>query len=290
MIAMRLCDRLASCDPAHQRDGRIAQIIERQQDCRGEVAPAGKQHKHPAQQQSDRKAADVAQKQAGNRLVEGRKTRDGAAERGRNDNDWDRKGAHPPEQDEACCHGHDFGNRHPVDAVHEVHDIDQPDAADEHEGPVEPPWPRRHDSEFGWKGCNDRGDGSCLQDQAGPGFHRATIINRANQCESCSRQENDGKRRYVADFQDHRRYGTGNDRGDDDRDPAALRRRCRVRRARVGLGDCVTGQEWHEAEQERITQHRGCDKNQHVRSEGHAVTAISLTALECRRWCLLQQA
>jgi hypothetical protein len=52
--SMGLQNRLAACEPAQQRDGRVGEIIERQQQSHREMAAAGEHDKQPAQQQADR--------------------------------------------------------------------------------------------------------------------------------------------------------------------------------------------------------------------------------------------
>jgi hypothetical protein len=70
---MCLQDRLAVRQPAQQRDGRIGEIIERQQQRGREMPVSGKHNKQPAEQQADRQAAHIAEKQTRDWTIEGRK-------------------------------------------------------------------------------------------------------------------------------------------------------------------------------------------------------------------------
>ena len=75
MRAMGRPERLAVGEPAQQRRGRVHQIIHRQQQGGGELLMIGQLQQAPAEQQADRQAADVAEKDLRHRTVERRETR-----------------------------------------------------------------------------------------------------------------------------------------------------------------------------------------------------------------------
>ena len=83
MRAMRRPEWLAPHHPAQQRHGRVGQIIQRQQQCGGELLMIGELQQTPAQQQPDRQAADISEKDFCHRAVEGRKPEHRAAQRRR---------------------------------------------------------------------------------------------------------------------------------------------------------------------------------------------------------------
>jgi hypothetical protein len=73
MRAMRLPERFAPHEAVQERDRGIGKIVERKNDGCRSVALDRELHQQPAQQEPDRKASRIAEKKAGDRLVEGGK-------------------------------------------------------------------------------------------------------------------------------------------------------------------------------------------------------------------------
>ena len=70
--------------------------------------------------------ADIAEEKLCHRPVERSKAQHGTAQRERHRPGRRRHGAEQREDEYACRGRHRFGDRHPVDAVHEVDQIDEP--------------------------------------------------------------------------------------------------------------------------------------------------------------------
>ena len=79
---MGLPERFAPDDAARERDGGIGQIVERKDDGRRQMVVRRKPQQEPAEHETDRQAPDVSEKDACDRLVEGRKAKDRAEQRG----------------------------------------------------------------------------------------------------------------------------------------------------------------------------------------------------------------
>jgi hypothetical protein len=165
MLAMRLPERLASDDAADERDRRIGEIIERQDDGRRQIAVRGKSQQEPAEHEADRQAAHVAKKHACDRLVEGRKAKDRSQERGRHHRRPGLDRAGEAEQDDCTGHRYKFGNGHPVDAVHEIDEVDQPYPAEKKAGTFEPPRYVRQGAQLMGEGRDEGADGDALYRQ-----------------------------------------------------------------------------------------------------------------------------
>ncbi len=139
---MRLHDALAPRPAPHQRDRRVGEVIERQQQRSREVAVAGELQQQPSHHETDRQAAAVAEKELRHRPVERRKAEHRAGERQR---DQCRSLRHRAEQREDVDAGRDrhrLGDRDPVDAVHEVDEIDEPQQGNGLDAPLDD---ERHD-------------------------------------------------------------------------------------------------------------------------------------------------
>ena len=147
--AMRLPERLALGDAAGERDGRIGEIIEREDERRRQMALFRELEQQPAEQKTDRQASDVAQKEPRDRPVERGKAEDRAQQRRRDQRRQRSDRAEKAEQDDCAGHRHDLGHGHPVDAVHEIDEIDEPHAAEEEAGALDPPGQARQDLPFG---------------------------------------------------------------------------------------------------------------------------------------------
>jgi hypothetical protein len=65
--------------------------------------------------------------------------------------------------------GHDFGDRHPVDAIHEVDEIDQPNAPNERQRAVQLSGDGGYNAHLMWKSGDDGGKRRSLQHEAGEG-------------------------------------------------------------------------------------------------------------------------
>ena len=94
----------------------------------------GELQQAPAEQQADRQAADVAEKDLCHRPVERRESEHRAAQRGGNDRRRCRQFAEPAEQDHRGGDRHDLGHRHQVQPVHEVDEVHEPEAGDQQQG------------------------------------------------------------------------------------------------------------------------------------------------------------
>jgi hypothetical protein len=87
------------------------------------------------------------------------------------------------EQSQARCNGHDFGDRHPVDAIHEIDEIDQPNAPNERQRAVQPSGDGGYNAHLMWKSGDDGGNRRSLQHEAGEGPKRTHIVYHANEGE-----------------------------------------------------------------------------------------------------------
>ena len=105
--AMRRPERLAPGHPPQQRDGRVGQIVERQQQGGCKLLMPGELQQAPAEQQPDRQAADVAEKDLCHRPVERRESEHRAAQRRGDDGRRCRKFTEPAEQDHRSRDRHD---------------------------------------------------------------------------------------------------------------------------------------------------------------------------------------
>ena len=94
--AVRLPERLALGDAAGERDGRVGEIIEREDERRRQMAVARKLQQQPAEQKTDRQASHVAQKEPRDRLVERSKAQGRAQQRGRDQRGQRSDRAEPP--------------------------------------------------------------------------------------------------------------------------------------------------------------------------------------------------
>ena len=68
----------------------------------------------------------------------------------------------------AAGHRHEFGNGHPVDAVHEIDEVDQPYPAEKKPGAFEPPRHLRQHAQLIGKGRDEGADGDALDRQPYP--------------------------------------------------------------------------------------------------------------------------
>src|SRR5579875_447387 len=120
-------DPLAAQQPPEQRQSRVGEEIKRQ-DQRDLPAAAQREiEQQKADQIAERRAADIAEKDAGRRPVPDEKS-------GRRPDDGGGEGSHPGidpgaeagEQHEAAADRHRLAASEPVDAVHEVEGVDEP--------------------------------------------------------------------------------------------------------------------------------------------------------------------
>ena len=89
-----------------------------------------KPQQEPAEHETDRQAPDVSEKDACDRLVEGRKAKDRAEQRGCDHCRHKATAPARPSRTMRAGHRHKLRHRHPVDAVHEIDEVDEPDPAD----------------------------------------------------------------------------------------------------------------------------------------------------------------
>ncbi len=137
---------------------------------------------------------------------------------------------------------HDLRHRHPVEAVHEIHQIDEPQSADDERHALDPPRQKRHDAQFA---------PAARKSPPRPRAPAAGIAARRNrdECRRRRPRSRSGRRRRTRlqaaavpaspdaeNNMPHRHH----DRRRDDRNAAALRRRDLVRGARIGAGQRVT--------------------------------------------------
>ncbi len=163
MGAVRDPERLAAYQPAQQRERGIGQIIERQ-DKRGRGMVLSRQlQQTPAEQQADRQAADVAEKDRRDRTVERRKTDHRAAKRRGNDRGRQWKLAGKAEQRHRGRDGHDLGCGHPVEPVHEVDEVDEPEAGEHQQAAFDSDRQERRDAKIACPGQYDGADRDCLE-------------------------------------------------------------------------------------------------------------------------------
>ena len=128
------------------------------------MSAAGQQHQQPAQQQTDRQAADVAEKQPRDRPVEWRETDHRAAKCQRQDRSLTRQRSHQAEGCKRRGRRHDFGDRYPVNAVHEVDEVHEPKPRNEGQEPLDPPRQSGNDTQLGGKCRDDGADNDDLQE------------------------------------------------------------------------------------------------------------------------------
>ena len=88
-----------------KRDGGVGEIIERQDECCGEMIHCGKLQQKPAKQKPDRQATHVAEKDLRHRPVERRETGSRAKQGGRDD------GGQRSERTEKAKHQHLRGSK-----------------------------------------------------------------------------------------------------------------------------------------------------------------------------------
>ncbi len=234
MTAVALGDAFAARPAPPQRDRGVGGVIERQQQRSREVAVAGKLEQQPSHHQSDRQAAAVAEKELRHRPVEWRKAEHGAEKRQR-----DQRGRlrHRTEQRENVDAGRDrHGLRHgdPVDAVHEVDEIDEPQQRDGLDGPLDD---ERHDRQRTQVRRHRRDDGDDrdgLQRKARQRRQREDVVGDAEPHQQ-RRADGEGRQRDEALRLPQPCDGDERDEAaEHHRDTAALRRRRFVGGARVG--------------------------------------------------------
>src|SRR5262249_22794343 len=83
VTAMGLPDRLARTRPTNERECGVGEIVEREKQRGRKVAADRDVQEQPRQQEADRQASDVAEKQPRDRLVEWSKTDDRPQQRNR---------------------------------------------------------------------------------------------------------------------------------------------------------------------------------------------------------------
>jgi hypothetical protein len=139
--------------------------------------------------------------------------------------------------------GHDFGDRHPVDAIHEIDEIDQPNAPNERQRAVQPPGDGGYNAHLMWKSGDDGGNRRSLQHEAGEGPKRTHIVYHANQGEADGRCQEDCKLQlqWPIHLRQEKKFDQSshdNSSRNDGQTPA-LRRRLFVRRTRVRLRERI---------------------------------------------------
>ena len=129
----------------------------------------GQFQKTPTEQEADRQAADVTEENLRHRTVEGGKSDDGAAKRCGRDRRGQRQVAERAEQDQRRGDWNHLRDGDPVDPVHEIDQVYEPQAGQEQNGLFDPDWNGRNDPQMA-RGRNQHGrDRQRLQDQ--PRYH-----------------------------------------------------------------------------------------------------------------------
>ncbi len=106
---------------------------------------------------------------------------------------------HEAEHGEPSRDGYGFCDRHPVDAVHEIDDIDEPDAANKDDRSVQPPRKYRYDTHLVREGCDDGHDRYRLQDQTRDRFKRAHVIGCTDKRKANRRYKDDRESQLFVD-------------------------------------------------------------------------------------------
>ncbi len=265
MAAVRLPDPLAPRHATAERDGGVGEVVERQQDRRGEMAAARHLQQQPADQQADRQAADVAEEQPRHRLVERGEAEHGAKQRARDQRRQDADAGIERQQHDRAGDRHDLGHRHPVDAVHEVEQVDEPHAAEKQERAIEPLRHLRHRLKFMRQRGDHDADRQALGRQPDRRRQGADIVETADQGQQHRRR---GDRielpRQIAEHR-LRQHDRAPDRGQrrrHDRDAAALRGRLTMRRAGIRAGERMSRQRRPDQHDQQQAQ-RECAQRHH---------------------------
>ena len=272
---MRLPHRLAACEAVQQRNSCVGEIVERQHDCRRQMSGRRDQKQEPAEQQADRQTADVAEEEPGDRPIEIGKTEHCSAKRQRHDHSRRRQGAEPSDHGQRRRDRHDLGDRHPIEAVHEIYEVDEPQPADDEQDALGPPRHERHDAQFMWECVNHERDRQRLQQQAGGDRDRANVIGGAHARDQNHGSEHEQQRLRGDSCAGPKIQGAvnGNDCRCDDRNAAALRRRYRMRRARVRFGQRIAlKQRAQNHDQQRAEDRRERNDRRRVKPPGPALT------------------
>ncbi len=113
------------------------------------AAMAGDQDQQPPEHEPDRQAADVAKEKLCHRSVEKSKADYAAAQCETDDARPRRHDAENAEYGDRGGDRNDFRHGHPVEAVHEINEIDEPQAADDQRQALDPPRQQGNDAQFG---------------------------------------------------------------------------------------------------------------------------------------------
>ena len=189
------------------------------------------QQQDPAEQQPDRQASDIAEKQPRHRAVERRKSDRRAEQRQRDQHRERRCRADRAEQHDTRSDRHDLRDSHPVETVHEVDEVHEPDAAEHHHRAFRPLGKLRHDAEVRRKHRDDEAHRNELHQQPWRRPEAAQVVDRADNGKKHGR--NRQREQCVVETQGQRAEPDAGERRGDHRDAAALWCRLGVRRARI---------------------------------------------------------
>ena len=238
--AVRLPHLFAADQAARERDGRVGEIIERQQDCGWRVRRGRRAaHQEPAEQQTDRQAADIAEEKPGDWPVEIGKADHGAAQGEADDGRQRRQEAACAENRQRRGDRHDFGDRHPIEAVHEIDQIDEPEPAEGQQQAFNQQRQERRDPQFIRQSEDHQRHADGLQKKARRNADRADVV-RGTHGRDDDHGDEERQHRCRAPRPPGRTIKSAGGRDDgrgDNRDAAALRRRHAVRGARIRLGE-----------------------------------------------------
>ena len=168
-----------------RRDERyrgVGQVIQGQQYASGDLLVPGQLQQAPAEQQADRQAADVAEKDLRHRPVERRKA-DAARHTTRRLTIVVVAGTSPsqPSRAMAALTGTASADRHQVEPVHEVDEVHEPEAGQQHEAAFDPERKqRRRSCKLVGRGKDDGRDGRRLQQQPRQHPNRMDVIGKAH--------------------------------------------------------------------------------------------------------------
>jgi len=172
------------------------------------MALARELEQQPAEQQTDRQAPHVAEKELRHRLVEGCKTQDRAKQRSCDQRRQQPDRAGEAEQGERGGHRHELRHGHPVDSVHEIDKVDEPHAAEKEASALEPPRRLRQEPQLVRQHGDDGGNGDALHGEPGSRRQRAHVVDRPDHGEQRRRRRH-GDELAALILQEGRQKGDG---------------------------------------------------------------------------------
>ena len=236
------------------------------------------QQKQPADQKTERQAADIAEEEPCHRAVERREAERRAEKGKRRDNSVGRQCTQKAENHESRADRQYFGDRHPVDAVHEIHEVEKPDSADEQKRPLDPPGQIRNDGRIVRDRRDHRRHRDRLQQQSGSDVDGADIVDRADERDQDDRRKNgrDLDQRQRSRAQQYARHARHEQHGNNDGDTAALRCRNFMRRARIRSRECIAHEQRMQDHDQAGGHDRGRGNHQKSRDPKRNISHVPL--------------